>query len=141
MERGYKSKLGLELMTPITVILIGVSIPMLVDGAFGLWLILIGGLSLFIFHLFSTTFYTIKDDTLLVKSGFFYRSIININSIKKIRETTSLLASPATSLDRLEISYNRFGSVLVSPREKEDFIKTLTEQNPNIEVEYKNKNV
>jgi len=141
MEKVYKSKLGLELIIPIAAVLVGVSIPMLVDGAFWLWLILIGSLALFIFHLFLTTYYTIKGETLLVKCGFLHNIKIDIDSIKKISETNSLLASPATSLDRLEISYNRFDSILISPKEKEDFIKVLTVLNPKIEVKYKNKNV
>jgi len=38
------------------------------------------------------------------------------------------------SLDRLEIFYNRFDSVVISPEDKAGFIAELTKLNPEIEV-------
>ncbi|WP_460667166.1 PH domain-containing protein [Larkinella knui] len=91
----------------------------------------------FIVHLFLTTSYTIQDGKLEVKSGFLYQSTIAIGSIRQIRETRSPLSSPATSLDRLEIVYNRYDSVILSPKDKQGFIHDLLRLNPSIEVKYR----
>ncbi len=97
------------------------------------------GLTVFIIHLFSTTYYAITDTTLRVKCGFLYNRKIDILSIKKISETNDLTSSPALSLDRLEITYNKFDSILISPKEKSDFIHDLISINNQIELKYKNK--
>lgn len=44
-----------------------------------------------------------------------------------------MLSSPALSLDRLEVFYNKFDSVIISPQNKEDFIVALQNINPAIE--------
>lgn len=59
-------------------------------------------------------------------------------SIKNISETRNPISSPALSLDRLEIVYNRFDSVLISPADKIDFIAELLHRKPDIEVGLKN---
>ena len=58
---------------------------------------------------------------------------------KKITETNNALSSPATSLDRLEITYGKFDSVIISPKQKQEFINDITTLNPNVEVKFKNK--
>ncbi len=54
--------------------------------------------------------------------------------IKKMKSTKSLMSSPALSIDRLEIFYNKYDSVMVSPKEKDDFIRRLLLENPAIEI-------
>ena len=60
-----------------------------------------------------------------------------INTIYKISETYNPLSSPAGSIDRLEIKYNKSESVLISPKDKNAFINDLILVNPNIEVQYR----
>lgn len=50
-------------------------------------------------------------------------------------ETKSPLSSPATSLDRLEIMYNKNESIIISPKDRTGFINELKTINPGIEVE------
>ncbi len=85
-----------------------------------------------IIHLVSTTYYLVRGRTLLVRSSFFYNLQIPIDHIVEIRATNNPLAAPAASLDRLEILYGNQGSILVSPRDKEDFVRTLRAVNPKI---------
>lgn len=89
---------------------------------------------LFVVHMFLTTKYTIEGDKLVIKCGFLYHKTIDINTIRRIAETNNLLSSPATSLDRLEILYGKFDSVLISPRRKAEFINDIKRINPGIEV-------
>jgi hypothetical protein len=59
---------------------------------------------------------------------------IDIHQIKRIEETNSPLSSPAASFDRIEITYNKFDSVIISPKEKLGFIQDILQINPSIEV-------
>lgn len=45
-----------------------------------------------------------------------------------------MMSALAVSMDRLEISQKSFDSVLVSPKDKEDFLQQLSQINPKIEV-------
>lgn len=55
-------------------------------------------------------------------------------SIRKIEETRNPISAPAPSLNRLEIFYNRFDSIVISPKDKPEFIANLIKLNPEIEV-------
>ncbi|GAB2787420.1 hypothetical protein GCM10027275_35190 [Rhabdobacter roseus] len=102
----------------------------------GIWpgLVIILGTSAFIIHTFLSTEYTVDASYLRVRSGIFFNKTIEIASIRKVEETNTLLSSPAMSLDRLEVFYNRFDSVIVSPKEKAAFIRQLQAVNDRIEV-------
>ena len=104
-----------------------------------IWLgmVFLGLLLLFIIHMFSTTFYTIEGDLLKIKCGFLYNQTLPIASIKKVESTRNPLSAPALSLDRLEIRYGTWDSVLVSPRDQRAFAQHLKEVNPAIELNLK----
>lgn len=87
--------------------------------------------------MFLTTNYTIESDKLTIKCGLLYDKTIDIKTIKKITETNNPLSSPATSLDRLEINYGKFDSVIISPKQKSEFINDIKGVNPNVEVKNK----
>jgi len=134
--KTFKSKVGLEIVIPICVILGGVSLLMINESSWlGLTIIIIT--AVFILHLFLTTDYTITEDELKIKSGFVYKKTIKIVEIKRITETRDIMSSPANSIDRLEITFNNFDRVLVSPKEKTEFIRLLTAINPDIKVKLK----
>ena len=77
---------------------------------------------------------------MIINSGFIYKQKINITSIKKISETNNLLASPAASLDRIAIYYNEKDLVIISPKDKIDFIDQLIKLNSKIKVVLKQNN-
>ncbi|WP_188747554.1 PH domain-containing protein [Parapedobacter defluvii] len=52
----------------------------------------------------------------------------------EIEETRNPISAPAPSLYRLEIFYNRFYSIAISPKDKPEFIANLIKLNPEIEV-------
>lgn len=135
--KTYKSKIGLELIIPLAIIFGW----MLYDGIINrkLNMILIAFVAItFICHMFYTTEYSIDKESLRIKCGFFINTVVDINSIRKISESHNIISSPAASLDQLEILYNN-ESVLISPKDKKDFLDTLKTINPNIEVKYRTK--
>jgi hypothetical protein len=88
-------------------------------------------------QLFINTYYVIDKESLKIKSGFLYNAIIDIHSIRKIEESNSPLSSPAASFDRLEIIYNKYDSILISPKDKHSFIQDILKINPSIEIKYR----
>ncbi|MDT3404753.1 PH domain-containing protein [Mucilaginibacter terrae] len=138
MATMFKSKIGLELVIPLGIILIGTSIPMILDGA---WpgLIIVGLVALFSAHMLLTTYYVVDNGMVNVRCGFFVNRNIEIGSIKSIKETNNAFSSPAASLDRLEINYNKYDSVMISPKDKAGFIALLKSIKPDIEVKLKEK--
>ena len=95
--------------------------------------------SLFVANLFTSTHYTIKGESLIIKSGIFISKTIKISEIYKIQNTNSIISSPALSMDRIEISYGNFNAIIISPKEKTNFIAELLKINENIEILPKNK--
>ncbi|MBN8652284.1 MAG: PH domain-containing protein [Cytophagales bacterium] len=132
MKRFY-SKIGLEVVIPIGVILGVTGTMMVIQKAWpGIAILLIT--LLFIVHLITTTFYQIEGGKLRIKSGFIINKLIAIDSIRKIQKSNSLFSSPAASLDRLEVFYNKYDSVLISPKYKQEFLAELRKINPTIEI-------
>jgi hypothetical protein len=137
METTYKSKIDIGLTFPIFIVLFGVGglmVFMRVWAGFAIILLLLT----FIIHMLLTTQYKIVGKSLRIKSGIFVNKSVSIDTIRKITETNSILSSPANSLDRLELRYNKFERIIISPKDKDGFIKILSELNPNIEIQLKN---
>lgn len=83
--------------------LIGVGLP--------LWLLL-------------ATRYTLQGDALLVQSGPF-RWRVPLAEIRSVTPTSNPLSSPALSLQRLRIDYGRGRWLMISPRDREQFLQAL----------------
>ncbi len=102
------------------------------NAAFITIILTVVGSFAFVLHLFFTTKYTIEQETLSIKSGILVNDTLNILSIKSINNTKSILSSPAASFDRILIKYNKYDEVIISPKNKLEFIKHLKTINPNI---------
>ena len=89
------------------------------------------GLSLLVFLMFRTIKYKIEGQYLRI-----WTTKIDILSIKKVYRTNNPLSSPALSLDRIAIVYNKYDEILISPKEQSAFIAHLLSINPNIVVGY-----
>ncbi len=124
----YKSKVDWWL---IVVILIAFGYP-IVDGILSkeyvLSAVFIALLVLFYF-LAKSIQYKIDGENLII-----WRTKIPIQSIHKVYRTRMPLSSPALSLDRIGIVYNKYDEIFISPNEREEFIKELLKVNPTIEV-------
>jgi len=81
--------------------------------------------------------YVFKEDHLYVKGGPF-RSRIRYEMITSIGPTKDIFTGYrlSTSRDGLEIFYKTaaFGSVKVSPKEKEKFISEIKKRNPHVTI-------
>jgi Bacterial PH domain len=90
--------------------------------AIGLGILLLGaGLPLW---LLLSTDYRVDAHTLKVRSGPFHWTI-PLAEISAVRESNSVLSSPALSLKRLKIVHGRGRTILLSPADRDGFMKAI----------------
>lgn len=67
-----------------------------------------------------STYYTVTDEALIVRSGPF-RWRVELTAISSVQPTNNPGSSPALSLDRLAIHYDNGKRLLVSPQDQPGF--------------------
>ena len=130
MATVYKSKTDAWLLA-ILAVAIAVSlfaaIVTVSDGSAAAWpmaaFIAVIGVGLPIWLLLSTR-YTLEPRQLRVQSGPF-KWHIKVADITSITPSSNALSSPALSLDRLRIDYGSGRSLMISPRNKEQFLRDI----------------
>src|SRR5690554_1462479 len=97
-------------------------IPFIFPFALGLWALV---------H----TYYQIKDDKLIYRSGFIHGEI-DINNIKEIIKGKTMWVGlkPALATGGLIIKYNRFDDIYLAPKNNEELIEDLLKLNRDIVV-------
>lgn len=137
-NRVYKSKIGLVLASFTAAVLFFIFTIMIVNQ---IWIGFLINLltTVFITYTLLTTQYTISNNQIRIQCGFLYDETITINNIISITETRNPLSSPAASLDRLELKLENSYSVLISPKERDEFIDHILQINPSVEVNLRNK--
>ena len=139
MTKTYPSKVSYGLLTFVFLMFYGPLIPSFINGELNVksvgFLIFLTLIFAFIAHLFLKTEYTIDNDKLKIKCGVFSFKPIDINAIRAISKTKSIMSSPAPSFDRIELKYGEFNEVIISPKNKFQFAKDLTKINQNIKNE------
>ncbi len=128
----FKSKidwwLGLPLLYPIFL-----SITSIIEGKWFGYLLLIS-IVLFVVFISKSTKYIVNENQLVVKCMFIVSAKIEISTIRKIEKSNSILSSPALSMDRIAVRYNKYDEIYLSPKEKQLFIDELVKRNSAIEV-------
>lgn len=135
MEK-YKSKIDLWLIIILTLVFGGIVIFSVIKKEWIGFIIAIIP-TLFIWDMFKSTFYIITEEELIIRCGIFYKLVIKITDIRKISESNDLISSPALSIDRLEILYNRFDTILISPKKKYEFLQSIETLKPDIEINFR----
>lgn len=124
----YKSKLDLWLLAVMVIALGGPIVGAILDKEFWLSLLFVA-IAVVVAIMFYYTRYTLDGENLII-----YRTKIPIRSIRKIYKTRNPISSPALSINRIAICYNKYDEVLISPKDREDFIAELLKVNPDITV-------
>lgn len=136
MTRKYSSKVSFGLLIVVFIVFFCPLILNLTKSEITLNLVLLGLFLIIIFglltHMFFKTEYTIEENKLKIKCGFFTYKPIEINDIKEITKSNTIISSPAASFDRIEIKYGKFEEMIISPKDKFEFAKYLTNLNPKI---------
>ena len=134
--KKYKSKIDLWLIIILTLVFGGIVIFSIIKKDWIGFIIAIIP-TIFIWDMFKSTFYIITEEELIIRCGIFYKLVIKITDIRKISESNDLLSSPALSIDRLEILYNRFDTILISPKKKYEFLQSIETLKPDIEINFR----
>jgi hypothetical protein len=79
-----------------------------------------------------STRYVVTDTSLRVRCGFM-ETAVPLADITGLRRTSTVLAAPALSLDRLEVRHAG-GAVVISPVRREQFVAAITSRNPLVDV-------
>lgn len=127
----YKSKIGWGMVSVLLIVYVGCSLLMLFDDS---WpgILFITPFFAFVGYTLATTYYVIEGEALRVRSGLFYNKTFDIKAFRKIIKTNNAINAPAASLDRLELFFNGYDSVVISPKDKEAFIEHIRSINPDI---------
>ncbi|KAA5540601.1 PH domain-containing protein [Adhaeribacter rhizoryzae] len=134
-NRVYYSKISWSLLSFVVVAFAAPLILMLVQGQWvGLAILL--GVSLLPFSIYWRTCYEIRENQLLITCGILYKQKIDIGRIRSLRDSDTMLSSPALSLDRQEIKYNTYDEVFISLKDedKEQFYATIKQLNPGVQL-------
>ncbi|MFT6443223.1 MAG: hypothetical protein ACJASM_002782 [Salibacteraceae bacterium] len=140
--KEYKSKVGYGILIPIVLLHIGILLLPILTGQLvrpiiGMTVVLFLSLS-FILHVFyNTTYYINEKNQLLIKYGFIYNSTVEIADIKSIERTRNPISSPAASMDRIELKYGKWNTVIISPKDKKELLNAFLAINPKITVDLK----
>lgn len=137
MSKVYKSRIGPELWATLIPVTIAMFFMVMQEDRKWYGIVILCLVFVFIIHLLMTTDYTIEKEKLLIRSGIIYRQTIDIQSIHRIVETFNPLSSPALSLDRLKIYYGNRKAVMISPRDKRQFVNHIKSINSTVEIVYR----
>ncbi|HEY8396377.1 MAG TPA: PH domain-containing protein [Flavihumibacter sp.] len=139
MSKVYKSRIGPELWATLIPVTIAMFFMVMQEDRKWYGIVILCLVFVFIIHLLMTTDYTIEKEKLLIRSGIIYRQTIDIQSIHRIVETFNPLSSPALSLDRLKIYYGNRKAVMISPRDKRQFVNHIKSINSTVEIVYRSR--
>lgn len=80
------------------------------------------------------TRYLLEEAHLKISYGPITKRIL-ISEITAIRKTKNPFTAPALSMQRIEITYDKYHTVQISPKETQRFIMELTNKNSEIQVD------
>lgn len=90
-------------------------------------------LLLLFWYLYRTTHYTFGAQALRVQCGPF-KLAIPYDDVRSASPSASLMSGYAMSLQRIEIEYGRFDSVLISPADRAGFLDELRRRAPHADI-------
>ena len=129
VHRAYWSKVDGKIglvsgLSIIVLIVAGVTLPDRAHAtAQALHAVALIGLAVCVWTLLGT-YYVIDTTSLIVRSGPFHW-IVPLREIRSVQPTRDTHSGPALSFDRLRIEYGGGRVILISPREKEEFLADL----------------
>jgi hypothetical protein len=129
--RRFRSKVDRWIFVLLIIVIIGQviaigSAALQADDAMaitGMILVMVGVVGL-MFWLLVGTHYTVDRGTIRIVSGPF-RWKVPVDEITSVTATRSPLSSPALSLDRICIRYGERRRIMISPADRDGFLKAI----------------
>lgn len=133
MDRVFKSKVGWWFHFVILLMIAGCIKAFLSTDVVAMCVVMV--FTLLVIHMLLNTWYKITEDGLLiVHCSIFPEKKIAIAEITAVEASVMPVSSPALSLDRLIIYKDDRQWILISPVNKNEFVKLLRKFNPNIKL-------
>lgn len=130
--KTYRSKIDIWLLLLIFIPLGYPLVETIIEREWIVTAILLATIAFVVYLMFAIK-YVISGDVLEVKAGFMRTTKVAIADIKSVEKNNNAMSSPAMSLKRLEIWYgNKYDSIVISPPDREAFVKELLKINPDI---------
>jgi len=137
MDREFKSKVS-GMYHLVLILLVGGSVAAILQP--NIWLIAgMLSITLLAIHVLMNTWYRITTDGILIAHcSIFPEKKIPIADIQALEPTMMPVFSYALSLDRILIWSDNKPWIMVSPKNKAQFVKVLREINPEIKIKKEN---
>lgn len=128
--KTYRTRISLLLV--LFIIIVSIVPVVFIDSPIAPYIVSVAIVDIVVFICFFGIKYVIDGDVLKVYSFWGIHEDIPISSIKKIEKSRNPLSSPAASLDRLAVHYNKYDVVYISPRNQDDFLEEIGGINKDI---------
>lgn len=128
MKKVFRSRIDWWLAAILIFVTVVPIVSACMNGVFDLWVVII---SLFVLSMFRTV-YVVNGSKLRVWVGVIPYGKKEIGQIKSVHRTSSLISSPALSIDRLAITFVNGDRLIISPKDREEFVAALLAVNPQI---------
>ncbi len=133
MDREFRSKVGWWYHLVMILVCGGCILAFLQSNIW--WIIGMVLITMLVIHVFLNTWYKVTEDGMLIAHcSFFPEKKIAIADIQALEPTMMPVSSYALSLDRIIIWTNDHPWIMVSPRNKNEFVKLLRNINPEIVI-------
>lgn len=129
----YPSAISWGLWIPVYALIIGQGIFMAGTASWS-FLLFHFTLAILIYFFVVRIKYELDDEKLVIFMGPIRYRTINIQTIRKMELSKNPLSSPAASLRRIAIFYNKWGYVLISPKNREAFMQDVLERQKKLEI-------
>ena len=130
-KKIYRTRYGVGLYLFVFAVFAMITVAVYEKGMVAMSVIIV--LYLVITLAMSWLYYVVDGGTLVI-CNCIVKQKIDINTIRRIEPSRSLLSAPDASLNRLRIYYGKYDEVLISPARQEEFIKALLSVNAGITV-------
>ncbi len=123
--KTYRSRIDLWLIAVLGgSMLLPIILMILSDGPMALTFAITIPMLGFIVWLYFATKYEVLEEEIIIHAGL-YKVVVPRQSITSVTRSNNVLASPAFSLDRLEIAYGESDKILISPKNQTQFLENI----------------
>lgn len=132
MEIEYKSKVDIWL--PLLISILFLPLLFLIyknkDFMFFLLLMVYCGIMIYVYSFK----YIISGDKLKVYNSFVLLDTYDLKDVVSLTNTHSIIASPASSFDRLQLVFINGKKIIISPAAKKKFVEQILIVNPKVKL-------
>lgn len=129
----YPSAISWGIWIPVYALIIGQGI-FLASEMSSLFMVTHLSLAILIYLFVVRISYELDDENLTIYMGPIRYKKITLRSIRKMELSNNPLSSPAASLKRIAIHYDKWGYILISPKNREEFLTEVQDRKKKLKI-------